>query len=85
MKKEIFVEAKRLQEQIDYLQSQNQTLRQAQREYEKTEHTPDDVFRLFVEISKGEFGNVVIEDIVTKLIEYNNWKLDELQTEFDAL
>ena len=85
MEKEIFDKAKRLQEQIDYLQSQNQTLRQAQREYEQTEHKPDDVFRLFVAISKGEFGNVVIEDIVTKLIEYNNGKLDKLQTEFDAL
>ena len=63
----------------------NKRIIQAQREYEQTEHKPDDVFRLFVAISKGEFGNVVIEDIVTKLIEYNNGKLDKLQTEFDAL
>ena len=85
MKKETFEMAKELQEQIDYLQKQNKTLRHAMLEYKQSKHKPDDVLRLFVEISKGEFGNEVIEDIVTKLTEYKNGEINELQTEFDAL
>ena len=85
MKKEVFDKAKRLREQIDYLEGQNEALRQAQSVLRGTDKKPDDVFRFFVTIAQGEYGTKLIEDIVFGLIRENDKRSKEIQAEFDAL
>lgn len=85
MNKETFTTAKKLQEQIDFLNIQCQTLRQAQNVLLESKQQPDDIFRFFVELMKGDYGANVLRDIVDGLIGTLNTQIQEKQKEFEAL